>query len=123
MLWKNRTTFINTCMFKNELIKVLEKLLWSNCCDNSIYNDHDCSKLYLTLKGICCYKEMLTSVRFPHHNQLVKENIIQMNLNAIISKVYISSILYGIKIHKDSLLYNVTDNCPCKRPRPDHQID
>ena len=54
---------------------------------------------------------------------MVKENIIQMNLNAIIPNVYISSISYCMKIHNVSLLSNVTDTCSCKMPYPDHQID
>ena len=51
-----------------------------------IYNDDVCSKLSLTLKWICCYKEILTSTRFPHYNHLVKENIIQMVLKCYWSK-------------------------------------
>ena len=39
-----------------------------------LYNDPVCSKLSLTSKWICCYKEMLTSTRFLNHNHLVKEN-------------------------------------------------
>ena len=46
---------------------------------NPLYNDNVCSKLSLTFKWICCYKEILTSTRFPHYNHLVKENIIQIN--------------------------------------------
>ena len=95
-------------------------------CDtrvNPLYNDHVCSKLSLTLKWICCYKEMLSSTRIPHHDHLVIENIIQMNLNAIVPIVYISSISYCLKMHKASLLSNVTKTCPCKRPYPDQLID
>ena len=47
--------------------------------------------------------EMLTSTRFPHHNHLIKENIVHMNLNAIIPSVYIRSISYCMKIPKVSL--------------------
>ena len=32
---------------------------------------------------------MQTSARFPYHNHLVKENNIQINLNAIIPNAYI----------------------------------
>ena len=39
---------------------------------------------------------------------MVKENIIKMNFNAIVKNVYISSISYNIKMHKSSLLSNVT---------------
>ena len=46
---------------------------------NPLYNDTVCSKLSLTLKWICCYKEILTINRFQHNNHLVKENIVQMN--------------------------------------------
>ena len=46
-----------------------------------------------------------------------------MILNTIIPNVYISSISYCIKIHKTSLLSNVTETCSCKIPCPDHQID
>ena len=67
---------------------------------------------------------MPTSTMFPLHNHLIKENIIvQIDLNAIIPSVYISSILYCIKILKVSLLSNVAEACSCKRPYPDHQID
>ena len=58
-----------------------------------------------------------------HHNHLIRENIVHMNLNAIIPSVYISSISYCMKITKASLLLNVTETCSCKRPCPDHQID
>ena len=54
---------------------------------------------------------------------IIKENVIQMNLKAIIPNVYISSISYCIKIHKASLLSNVKETCSCKIPCPDHQID
>ena len=47
--------------------------------DNSFYNDTVCSKPSLTLKWICCYKEILTITRFQHNNHLVKENIVQLN--------------------------------------------
>ena len=60
---------------------------------NSLYNDHVCSKLSLTIKWMRCYKEMSTihySTKFPNHNQLVKENIIQMNLNALLFRMYTS---------------------------------
>ena len=50
------------------------------------------------------YKEMTTSTRFQHHNQLVKENIIKMSSNAIVPNVYISSISYCIKMHKTALI-------------------
>ena len=36
---------------------------------------------------------MPTSTRFPHNDHLVKENSIQMNLNAVFSDAYISLIL------------------------------
>ena len=45
-----------------------------------------------------------------------------MNLKAIIPNVYISSISYCIKMHKASLLSNVTETCSYKRPCPDHQM-
>ena len=66
---------------------------------------------------------MPTSARFPHHNHFIKKNIIQMNLNAIVPIVYISSISYCIKIHKAYLLSNITETCSCIRPCPGHQID
>ena len=67
---------------------------------------------------------MPTSTRFPHNNHfLIKENIVQMNLNAIIPSVYISSISYCIKIPIVSILSNVTETCLYKIPYPDHQID
>ena len=66
---------------------------------------------------------MHTSIRFPHHNHLIKENITYMNLNTIVPNVYISSISYCTKMHKASLLSNVKETCSCKRPCPDHQID
>ena len=46
---------------------------------NPLYNDTVGSKLSLTLKWICCYKEIRTITRFPHNNHFVRENIIQMN--------------------------------------------
>ena len=46
---------------------------------NPLYNDTVCSTLSLTLKWICCYKEILTITRFQHNNHLVKENIVQMD--------------------------------------------
>ena len=81
---------------------------------NPLYNDHVCSKLSLMLKWICCYNEMRTSTRFPH-NHLIKENIVHMNLNAIIPSIYISSISYCMKITKVPLLSNVTETYSCKR--------
>ena len=66
---------------------------------------------------------MPTSTRFPHHKQLIKENIKQMNLKAIIPNLDISSISYCIKIHKASLISNATETCSYKKPCPDHQID
>ena len=60
---------------------------------------------------------MLTITRFPHKN-LVKENIIQMNQNAIIPNVCISSISYCIKMHKSS----ETKPVHAKRPCSDHKI-
>ena len=57
---------------------------------NPLYNDHVCSKLSLTLNLTCCYKELSTSTKFPIHNQLVKDNIIQMNLNAVLFQMYTS---------------------------------
>ena len=39
---------------------------------------------------------------------------LKMNLNAIVPNVYISSISYCIKMHKTSLLSNVTETCSCK---------
>ena len=57
---------------------------------NPLYNDDVCPKLSLTLKWISCYKEMPTITRFPHHNHLVKEKSIQMNLNASIPNAYIT---------------------------------
>ena len=52
---------------------------------------------------------MTTSTRFLHHNQLVNENIIKKNFNAIVPNVYISSISYCIKMNKTSLLSNVAE--------------
>ena len=66
---------------------------------------------------------MSTSTRFPHHNHLEKETSIQMILNAVVPNVFISSISFCIKMHKASLLSNVTETCSCKRPCPDPQID
>ena len=66
---------------------------------------------------------MSTSTRFPHHNHLVKENIIQMNLNAIVPNVYISSTVYCIKMHKTSPLSIMTETCVFNRPCPDPKID
>ena len=66
---------------------------------------------------------MPTSTRIPHHKHLIKENIILLNLKAIIPNVDISSISYCIKIHKASLLSNGTETCSFNRPCPDHQID
>ena len=63
---------------------------------------------------------MSTRTRFPHHNHFIKENIIQMNLNAIVPNVYVSSNVYCIKMHKASLLSNVTETCSCILPCPDH---
>ena len=60
-----------------------------------------------------CYNEMRTSTRFPHHNHLIKENIVHMNLNAIIPSVYMRSISYCMKIPKGSLLSNVTETFSC----------
>ena len=54
---------------------------------------------------------MPTCTRFPYHNHLVKENCIQMNLNAIIPNAYIRSIAYSIEMHKVSLLSNMTETC------------
>ena len=65
---------------------------------------------------------MTTSTRFPHHNQLVKENIIKVNLNAIFQNVYISFISYCIKIHKTPLLLNVTETRSWKRSCPQSTI-
>ena len=50
---------------------------WPLTTVNPLYNDTVCSKLSLTLKWICCYKEILTITRFQHNNHLVKENIVQ----------------------------------------------
>ena len=66
---------------------------------------------------------MPTSTRFPHHNHLMKENIIQMNFKAIIPNVYISSISHCITIHKSSFLSNMKETYSCKIPCPDQQID
>ena len=85
---------------------------------NPLYNDTVYSKLSLTLKLICCYKETLTITRFPHPNHLVKEKIIQIifyELNAIIPNVYISSISYCIKMHKASHLSSETETFSCKK--------
>ena len=64
---------------------------------------------------MCCYKEILTITRFPHYNNLVKENITQMNENAIIPNVDISSISKCIKIHKASHLSSETEAGSCKK--------
>ena len=88
-----------------------------NSTVNPLYNDTVCSKLSLTLKWICCYKEILTITRFQHNNHLVKENIVQMIKNFIIANVYISwfsSISYCIKMHKASHLSSETETCSCK---------
>ena len=69
------------------------------------------------------YKEMSNSTRFPHHNHLVKEKIVQMILNSIVPHVFISSISFCIKMHKTSLSSNVTETCSCKRPSPNPQIN
>ena len=82
---------------------------------NPLYNNNVCSKLSLMLKLICCYKEILTSIRFRHNSHLEKENITQMNKNAIVANVYIISISYCIEMHKASLTSNETDTCSCKR--------
>ena len=66
---------------------------------------------------------MSNSTRFPHHNHLVKENIKQIDLNANVPNVYISSISYCIELRKASLLSNVTETCSRKIPCPDRQID
>ena len=66
---------------------------------------------------------MSTSTRIPHHDHLVKENIIQMNLKAFVPIVYISSFSYYIKMHEASILSDVTETSLCKRPCPDQQIE
>ena len=65
----------------------------------------------------------MTSTRFLHHNHLVKEIIIQMSLNAIVSSVYISSYVHCIKMHKASLLSIVTETCSCIIPCSDPKIE
>ena len=86
-----------------------------SCTVNPLSNDTVCSKLSLTLKWICCYKEILTITRFPHNNHLVKENIIQMNKNAITPNVYINSISYCIKMHRASHLSSEKETCSCQK--------
>ena len=80
---------------------------------------------------------MATSTKFPHHNHLVEENIIQINVNTYVPNVYISLIsycikmqkasrllnVYCIKMQKASHLSNVTETRSCKRHGPDHQIN
>ena len=66
---------------------------------------------------------MPTGTRFPHHNHLVKEKNIEINLNANVSNVYISSISYCMNMHKASLFSNVTETCSCKRPCPGPKIE
>ena len=91
---------------------------------NPFYNDRVCSKLYLTLKLICCYKEIPTSTRFPHHNHLVKQNSIQMNLIKCHFSKCIHQLNFIMHQHsQSSLLSNVRDTCSCKRPCFDHGID
>ena len=60
-----------------ETLVVIQSLLDSTV--NPFYNNTVCSKLSMTLKWICCYKEILTITRFQHNTHLVKENIVQMN--------------------------------------------
>ena len=87
------STWLNHFYFHSLDIVAQMQCPWSNSIGstvNPLYNDNVCSKLSLTLKWICCYKEMPTSTRFSHHYHLVKENSIQMNLNAIIPNAYIS---------------------------------
>ena len=57
----------------------------------------------------------MTITRFQHNNHLVKENVVQMNYNAIIPNVYIISILYCIKMHNASHLSSETETFSCKK--------
>ena len=50
---------------------------WNNFSQKIVQSTLFITTMFLTLLWICCYKEILTSTRFPHHNHLVKENIIQ----------------------------------------------
>ena len=75
-------------LLKKQSDQGLHRLIFQQATVNPLYNDDVCLKLFLTLKRICCYNKMPTISRFPHHNHLVKENIIQMILNAFVSNVY-----------------------------------
>ena len=69
----------NTSSFYLSLLQMVSSVFSeNNTTVNPLYNDNVCSMLSLTLKS-CCYKEILTSTKFQHHNHLVKRNIIQMN--------------------------------------------
>ena len=86
---------------------------------NPLYNKTVCSKLSLTLKWICCYKEILTITRFPQNNHLVKENIIQM----ILFQMY-TSVQFHISSKYTKLPTHQVRQKPvhAKKPCSDHKI-